>query len=84
MLKYIRAVDTMHKEPDPPVSAFLSPMAEFCFNGGDSFSGEKVVGMLAGRGTMLESFSHEGFDVRVWDLEGQDGKRTVFLETTSV
>src|SRR5690348_12892941 len=76
--RYIRAVDTIHPKPDPPLGTYLSPNAQFSFNRGESVSGDKVEEMLATRERLLESFSHENFDVRVWDLEGEDGRRTVF------
>jgi hypothetical protein len=81
--RYIRAVDAMHQKPNPPLSAYLSPNAQFSMNRGESIGRDKLEEMLAMREQMLDGFSHEDFDVRVWDLEGEDGRRTVFMETVS-
>jgi hypothetical protein len=77
----LQALDSL-EPPATPIGAFLSPSAQFIINGGKPIPSSAISSMLSSRREKLIAFRH---DVTVaWDVEKDDGKRTVMYESVSI
>jgi hypothetical protein len=65
-----------------PISRYLTPNARFILNGGDPAPEATVTAMMTMRSQKLQAFCHKV--KAAWDLEQEDGKRTVMYEAVSV
>ncbi|CAM6106175.1 unnamed protein product [Calypogeia fissa] len=74
------ALDSLEPTTNP-ISKYLTVSAHFITNGGNPVSADTVAAMLKMRSEKVSDFHHSV--KKCWDLEREDGKRTVMYELIS-
>jgi hypothetical protein len=77
---FLPALDSLEPEINPLIP-FLAPEAHFIINGGAPTLAETVIAMLKMRSQKVKVFHHTVKSV--WDVQREDGNRTVMYESVS-
>jgi hypothetical protein len=77
----IPALDSLDPEKNP-MSRYLTPTAHFITNGADPAPADAVAAMMKMRSEKVQVFNHTV--KTAWDVEREQGKRTVMYESTSM
>src|ERR1700712_2832649 len=82
---YISTIDALDQSTvSPPLQNYFGPGHSLTTNGSNAISVEQLQPMFSMRGNMLSEFSHSKYPIQAYDLERDDGKRTVISELISM
>ncbi|KAH8810984.1 hypothetical protein F5884DRAFT_780920 [Xylogone sp. PMI_703] len=79
--KFLPVVDSVSAVELTKLPKFLQPDATFVLNNGPPMSVEQTLPMLNMRSLKVSKFGHNVYTA--WDIENQDGSRTVIYEGSS-
>jgi hypothetical protein len=82
---YISTIDALDQSSvSPPLQSYFGPGHSLTTNGSNPLSVDQLLPMFAMRGSMLSEFSHSKYPIQAYDLEHENGKRTVICELISM
>src|ERR1700712_4026666 len=78
---YISTIDALDQSSvSPPLQDYFGPGHSLTTNGSNAITADQLQPMFAMRGNMLAEFTHSKYPIQAYDLQHDDGKRTVICE----